>query len=161
MQPKYKKKNALLACLAQRLSAFTSMYGTDMAGRGALKPLPEDGARTKLFDREFLFRESHTPPADVIYVIRSRKKRFWASLYQADVLWAYLYQVDLQTNPVGRITGEGRAEFLRTWGSDFYQKGGPGGGGESCKSNNRWGENLCIYNDVTRTHINNATALLS
>ena len=30
------------------------------AGRGAFEPPPEDGARTKLFDREFQFRESHT-----------------------------------------------------------------------------------------------------
>ena len=54
------QKNALLACLAQRLSAFMSRCGTDAAGRGALEPPPEDGARTKLFDREFLFRGSHT-----------------------------------------------------------------------------------------------------
>ena len=33
-----------------------------------------------------------------------------------------------QVNPVSRITGEGRAEFLRTWGSDFDQKGGREGG---------------------------------
>ena len=45
-------------------------------GRGALKPPHEDGARTKPFDREFQFRESHTPPADVICVIRSRKNGF-------------------------------------------------------------------------------------
>ena len=31
-----------------------------MAGRGALEPPPDNGARTKLFDREFHFRESHT-----------------------------------------------------------------------------------------------------
>ena len=53
-------KSALLACLAQRLFAFTSRCGTDTAGRGALEPPPEDGARTKLFDREFQFHESHT-----------------------------------------------------------------------------------------------------
>ena len=53
-------KNALLACLTQRLFAFTSRRGTDTAGRGALEPPPEDGARTKLFDGEFQFRESHT-----------------------------------------------------------------------------------------------------
>ena len=36
-----------------------------------------------------------------------------------------------QVNPVSRITGEGSAECLRTWGPDFYQKGGgrEGGGG--------------------------------
>ena len=33
---------------------------TDTAGRGALEPPPQAGARTKLFDREFQFRESHT-----------------------------------------------------------------------------------------------------
>ena len=59
--PKIQKNSALLACcLAQRLSVFTSGYGTDTAGRGALEPPPEGGARTKLFDREFQFRESHT-----------------------------------------------------------------------------------------------------
>ena len=55
-----RKKSALLAYLAQRLSAFTSRCGTDTAGRGALEPPPEDGAQTKLFDRECQFRESHT-----------------------------------------------------------------------------------------------------
>ena len=40
---------------------------------------------------------------------------------------ALVYQV----NTVSRITGEGRAEFLRTWGPDFDQKGAGGGeGGE-------------------------------
>ena len=42
----------LLACLAQRLFAVTSRCRTDKAGQGALEPLPEDGARTKRFDRE-------------------------------------------------------------------------------------------------------------
>ena len=32
-------------------------------------------------------------------------------------------------NPVSRITGEGRAEFLRTWGPGFVQEGAGGGGG--------------------------------
>ena len=36
------------------------MCGTDTAGRGAFESPPEDGARTKLLDREFQFRESHT-----------------------------------------------------------------------------------------------------
>ena len=27
-----------------------------------------------------------------------------------------------QVNPVSRISGEGRAEFLRTWGADFDKK---------------------------------------
>ena len=33
-----------------------------------------------------------------------------------------------QVNPVSRISGEGMAEFLRTWGPDFDQKGGREGG---------------------------------
>ena len=38
---------------------------------------------------------------------------------------APVYQVN---TVVSRITGEGRAEFLRTWGPDFDQKGGGRGG---------------------------------
>ena len=34
-----------------------------------------------------------------------------------------------QVNPVNRITGEGRAETLRTWGPGFDQEGAGGGGG--------------------------------
>ena len=35
-----------------------------------------------------------------------------------------------QVNPVSRISGEGRAEFLRTWGPNFDRKrGGRGGKG--------------------------------
>ena len=29
-----------------------------------------------------------------------------------------------QVNPVSRITGEGRREFLRTWGLDLIRRGG-------------------------------------
>ena len=55
---------AFLACLALHPSTFTSRCGTDKAtlsegknnnnkaGRGALEPPPEDGARTKRFYRE-------------------------------------------------------------------------------------------------------------
>ena len=35
-----------------------------------------------------------------------------------------------KVNSVSRITGEGRAEFLRTWRPDFDQKGGGRGGRE-------------------------------
>ena len=42
-------------------------------------------------------------------------------------------------NPVSRITGEGRAEFSRTWGSGFDQEGADGGGA------GRAGQlNLCV-----------------
>ena len=51
---------ALSPCLAQRTYPIPARCGTDTAGRGAFGPPPEDGARTKLFDREFQFRESHT-----------------------------------------------------------------------------------------------------
>ena len=50
----------LLASLAQPTYPIIARCGTDTAGRGALEPPPEDGARTKLFDREVQFRESHT-----------------------------------------------------------------------------------------------------
>ena len=33
-----------------------------------------------------------------------------------------------QVNPVSRMTGEGRAEFLRAWGPGFDQEAGGGGG---------------------------------
>ena len=36
-----------LPCLAQHKPALTSRCGTDRAGRGALEPPAEDGARTK------------------------------------------------------------------------------------------------------------------
>ena len=58
-RPKY-KKCALLACVAQPTYPIPARSGTDTAGRGAFEPPPEDGARTKLFHREFQFRESHT-----------------------------------------------------------------------------------------------------
>ena len=45
-----------------------------------------------------------------------------------------------QVNPVSRITGEGRAEFLRTWGPGFDQEGarGTGGAGRAVQLN------LCV-----------------
>ena len=60
---------------------------------------------------------------------------------------ASIYQV----NPAIRISGEGRAEFLRTWGPGFDQKGaGRGGGGKR-----RMGQlNLCVENLHSFTGIN-------
>ena len=72
---------ALLACLAQPTYPIPARCGTDAAGRGAFEPPPEDGARTKLFDPEFQFRESHTeaetdkklliesPPQRMAYIV--------------------------------------------------------------------------------------------
>ena len=71
----------LLACLARHPSAFTSMCGTDTAGRGAFEPPPEDGARTKLFDREFQFRELHTEA--------ETKKNSWPNPWKEE--WSYTY----------------------------------------------------------------------
>ena len=51
---------ALLVCPAQPTYPIPARCGTDTAGQGAFEPPPEDGARTKLFDREFQFRVSHT-----------------------------------------------------------------------------------------------------
>ena len=47
-----------------------------------------------------------------------------------------------QVNPVSRITGEGRAVFLRTLGPGFDQKGARvrgGGGGDE------WGSSICAW----------------
>ena len=45
-----------------------------------------------------------------------------------------------QVNPVSRITGEGKAEFLKTWGPGFDQEGAGGAGGAG-----RAGQlNLCV-----------------
>ena len=46
-----------------------------------------------------------------------------------------------QVNPVSRITGEGRAEFLRTWGPGFNQEGVRGGGGGAGRAGQL---NLCV-----------------
>ena len=52
------------------------------------------------------------------------------------------YHTVYQVNPVSRICGEGRTEFLRTWGPDFDQKGG-GRGGKGGRA--RVGQvNLCV-----------------
>ena len=42
-----------------------------------------------------------------------------------------------QVYPVSRITGEGRAEFVRAWGPGFEQEGagGEGGGGRAGQLN--------------------------
>ena len=53
------KMFALLACLALPTHPIPARCGTDTAGRGAFEPPPEDVARTKIFDREFQFLESH------------------------------------------------------------------------------------------------------
>ena len=82
-RPKY-QKSTLLACLAQRQSAFTSRCGTDTPGRGALEPPAEDGARTKLFDREFQFRESHTEA-------ETKKKLLTKSPKKKMIIYIYIF----------------------------------------------------------------------
>ena len=54
------KPSALLACLAQPTYPIPARCGTDTAEPGAFEPPRDNGARTKLFDLEFQFRESHT-----------------------------------------------------------------------------------------------------
>ena len=51
---------AIISCLTQPTYPIPARCGTDTAGQGVFEPPPEDGARTKLCDREFQFRESHT-----------------------------------------------------------------------------------------------------
>ena len=55
---------------------------------------------------------------------------------------ASVYQVN---TAVSRITGEGRAEFLRTWGPDFDQKGGGRGGGRRIDHSSR---NSCLQKHI-------------
>ena len=45
-------------------------------------------------------------------------------------------------NPLSRITGEGKAEFLRTWGPGFGRKGGGRGGGGG---GDGWGRSICAW----------------
>ena len=56
---------------------------------------------------------------------------------------ASIYKV----NPVSRMTGEGRAEFLRTWGPGFDQKGAGGGKGgiSNCFKSHRCRDLLCTW----------------
>ena len=52
---------------------------------------------------------------------------------------ASVYQVN---TAVSRMTDEGRAEFLRTWGPDFDQKGGGRGEGGG---RDGWGRSICAW----------------
>ena len=52
IQPIFQNSSSTLARLPRHPSAFTSMCGTDTAGRGALEPPPEGGARTKPYSTE-------------------------------------------------------------------------------------------------------------
>ena len=52
--------SALLACLAQPPSAFTSRCGTDKAGRGGLKPPPKAALERSNLTEKFQFRASYT-----------------------------------------------------------------------------------------------------
>ena len=52
IQQFFQNYSSTLARLARRPSAITSMCGTDTAGRGALEPPPEGGARTKPYSTE-------------------------------------------------------------------------------------------------------------
>ena len=73
---------ALLACLAQPTYPIPARCGTDAAGRGVFEPPSEDGARTKLFDREFQFRESHTEAeTDKKLLTESSTKRMITHIY--------------------------------------------------------------------------------
>ena len=67
---------ALLACLVQPTHPIPARCGTGTAGRGAFEPPLEDGARTKLFYREFQLPESHTEAETEIKLLtQSPRKR--------------------------------------------------------------------------------------
>ena len=74
-----KKFCALFPCLAQPTCPIPARGGTDTAGRGAFKPPPEDGDRTKLFDREFQFRKSKTE-AETKKTPDQKKKKKWSCI---------------------------------------------------------------------------------
>ena len=81
------KKNALRACLAQLLSAFTSMRGTDTAARAAVKQHPEDGAK------KCHLTENCSSENRILF-----KQTFLAQWGRAEKRFSvYLYQVDVQT----------------------------------------------------------------
>ena len=50
-----------------------------------------------------------------------------------------------QVTTVSRITGEGRAEFLKTWGPDFDQKGAGGGEGRRGGRERVEQVSLCVF----------------
>ena len=52
IQQFFRNSSSTLARLARHPSAFTSMCGTDTAGRGPMEPPPEGGARTKPYSTE-------------------------------------------------------------------------------------------------------------
>ena len=52
-----------------------------MAWRGALEPPPEDSARTKLFDREIQFRDSHTEAETKTNSWPNPRKKEWSYIY--------------------------------------------------------------------------------
>ena len=84
--PKFQKPSALLACIAQHLPPVRNT-----AGRGAFEPPPEDGARTKLFDREFQFRESHTwtETNKTLLTESPKKKMILYHIYPLKIMYSF------------------------------------------------------------------------
>ena len=82
---------------------------------------------------------------DVSQSVRGNyKTRFWGGQNLTAVEGnASVYQV----NPVSRITGDERAEFLRTWGPGFDQKGAGVGGGDG-RGSSIWEENDTFYREL-------------
>ena len=66
----------------------------------------------------------------------SYKTRFWGGQNLTAVEGNASF---FQVNTVSRITGEGRAEFWKTWGPGFDQTGAGVGGGEGGEGGNGWG----------------------
>ena len=91
-RPKYQKLR-ILARLAQPTYPIPARCGTDTAGRGAFEPPTESGPWTKLFDREFQFRESHTEPETKKLLTESPPKRM--------IIYIYIYRCPhLLTPPI-------------------------------------------------------------
>ena len=74
-----------------------------------------------------LQRSHQGQQGDVSQSVRGNyKTRFWRGRHLT-AAWKEMHQFIMYVYPASRITGEGRAEFLRTWGHGFEQEAAVGG----------------------------------
>ena len=79
-RPIYNKKRT--SRLSRSASIRVHVDGRNRHGRArGVGAAPRRRRSTKLFDREFQFRESHTPPSDVFGLTRARKRTVLSYIY--------------------------------------------------------------------------------